>query len=153
MDSPCIKQTVCKVLKIFQCGKYLVAYVLKTEFKILLILHISWYMWPFAIKYIDISIKACIWQLPVLSYPHVLKKGGVNQSQEENSKQSDKHYFLIEVMPTLVKSHKTSFNVFSKHSNASWRHLSTKKGILAYNRLLILQFISNKNKSINFVLE
>ena len=31
MDSPCIKQTVCKVLKIFQYGKYLVAYVLKTE--------------------------------------------------------------------------------------------------------------------------
>ena len=30
MDSPCIKQTVCKVLKIFQCGKYLVAYVLKS---------------------------------------------------------------------------------------------------------------------------
>ena len=29
MDSPCIKQTVCKVLKIFQYGKYLVAYVLK----------------------------------------------------------------------------------------------------------------------------
>ena len=28
MDSPCIKQTVCKVLKIFQYGKYLVAYVL-----------------------------------------------------------------------------------------------------------------------------
>ena len=28
MDSPCIKQTVCKVFKIFQCGKYLVAYVL-----------------------------------------------------------------------------------------------------------------------------
>ena len=27
MDSPCIKQTVCKVFKIFQCGKYLVAYV------------------------------------------------------------------------------------------------------------------------------
>ena len=27
MDSPCIKQTVCKVLKIFQYGKYLVAYV------------------------------------------------------------------------------------------------------------------------------
>ena len=32
MDSPCIKQTVCKVLKIFQCGKYLVAYVLN-DFK------------------------------------------------------------------------------------------------------------------------
>ena len=31
MDSPCIKQTVCKVFKIFQCGKYLVAYVLKTR--------------------------------------------------------------------------------------------------------------------------
>ena len=31
MDSPCIKQTVCKVLKIFQYGKYLVAYVLKSE--------------------------------------------------------------------------------------------------------------------------
>ena len=29
MDSPCIKQTVCKVLNIFQHGKYLVAYVLK----------------------------------------------------------------------------------------------------------------------------
>ena len=29
MDGPCIEQTVCKVLKIFQYGKYLVAYVLK----------------------------------------------------------------------------------------------------------------------------
>ena len=29
MDSPYLKQTVCKVLKIFQYGKYLVAYVLK----------------------------------------------------------------------------------------------------------------------------
>ena len=29
MDSPCIKQTVCKVLNIFQHGKYLEAYVLK----------------------------------------------------------------------------------------------------------------------------
>ena len=29
MDSPSIKQTVCKVLNIFQHGKYLVAYVLK----------------------------------------------------------------------------------------------------------------------------
>ena len=28
MDSPCIKQSVCKVLEIFQYGKYLVAYVL-----------------------------------------------------------------------------------------------------------------------------
>ena len=33
MDSLCIKQTVCKVLKIFQCGKYLVAYVLKQKQK------------------------------------------------------------------------------------------------------------------------
>ena len=31
MDSPCIKQTVCKLLKIFQYGKYLVAYVLKNS--------------------------------------------------------------------------------------------------------------------------
>ena len=31
MDSPCIKQTVCKVLKIFQHGKYLVAYVLNAK--------------------------------------------------------------------------------------------------------------------------
>ena len=31
MDSPCIKQTVCKVLNIFQYGKYLLAYVLKNE--------------------------------------------------------------------------------------------------------------------------
>ena len=29
MDNPYIKQTVCKVLNIFQYGKYLVAYVLK----------------------------------------------------------------------------------------------------------------------------
>ena len=34
MDSPCIKQTVCKVLKIFQYGKYLVAYVLNFMRKI-----------------------------------------------------------------------------------------------------------------------
>ena len=33
MDSPCIKQTVCKVLKIFQYGKYLVAYVLNFAIK------------------------------------------------------------------------------------------------------------------------
>ena len=32
MDSPCIKQNVCKVLKIFQYGKYLVAYVLNLNF-------------------------------------------------------------------------------------------------------------------------
>ena len=32
MDSPRIKQTVCKVLKIFQYGKYLVAYVLNGLF-------------------------------------------------------------------------------------------------------------------------
>ena len=31
MDSPCIKQTVCKVLNTFQHGKYLVAYVLKPK--------------------------------------------------------------------------------------------------------------------------
>ena len=31
MDRPCIKQTVCKVLKIFQYEKYLVAYVLKDK--------------------------------------------------------------------------------------------------------------------------
>ena len=31
MDSPCTKQTVCKVLKIFQYGKYLVAYVFNTS--------------------------------------------------------------------------------------------------------------------------
>ena len=31
VDSPCIKQTVCKVLKIFHHGKYLVAYVLKSS--------------------------------------------------------------------------------------------------------------------------
>ena len=35
MDSPCIKQTVCKVLKILQYGKYLVAYVLKGQFDFL----------------------------------------------------------------------------------------------------------------------
>ena len=35
MDSPCIKQTVCKVLKIFQYGKYLVAYVFSDEIQAL----------------------------------------------------------------------------------------------------------------------
>ena len=34
MDSTCIKQTVCKVLKIFQYGKYLVAYVLNNGEKV-----------------------------------------------------------------------------------------------------------------------
>ena len=34
MDSPCIKQTVCKVLKIFQHGKYLVAYVFNILMKL-----------------------------------------------------------------------------------------------------------------------
>ena len=38
MDSPCIKQTVCKVLKIFQYGKYLVAYVLKVTFPVIRII-------------------------------------------------------------------------------------------------------------------
>ena len=42
MDSPCIKQTVCKVLKIFQHGKYLVAYVLKTQNGIVTILGQVW---------------------------------------------------------------------------------------------------------------
>ena len=40
MDSPCIKQTVCKVLKIFQYGKYLVAYVLNTGQKYCIILQL-----------------------------------------------------------------------------------------------------------------
>ena len=31
MDSPCIKQNVCKVLNIFQHGKYLVVYVLNNS--------------------------------------------------------------------------------------------------------------------------
>ena len=47
-----------------------------------------------------------------------LKEGRVNQSKVENTINSDLHYFLIEVMPTLVKRHKTSFNVFPKHRNA-----------------------------------
>ena len=33
MDSPCIKQTVCKVLNIFQHGRYLVAYVLNNQMR------------------------------------------------------------------------------------------------------------------------
>ena len=42
MDSPCIKQTVCKVFKIFQCGKYLVAYVLKVLFVVLSFTFLTW---------------------------------------------------------------------------------------------------------------
>ena len=41
MDSPCIKQTVCKVLKIFQHGKYLEAYVLNLGIKTALYLRFS----------------------------------------------------------------------------------------------------------------
>ena len=48
-------------------------------------------------------------------------------------------------MPTLVK--------MDAHRYASWRHLFTKKWILAHLGLFILLFISYKNKNINFVLE
>ena len=46
MDSPCIKQTVCKVLNIFQCGKYLVAYVLKLPVVIKTFV-LCIFQWPF----------------------------------------------------------------------------------------------------------
>ena len=49
-------------------------------------------------------------------------------------------------MPAPVERHKTSFNVFSEHSNASWRRLCSKKVILAYHRLFVLLFITNKAK-------
>ena len=51
MDSPCIKQTVCKVLKIFQYGKYLVAYVLKC---------LKLYSLKFAIAHAQIKIVILI---------------------------------------------------------------------------------------------
>ena len=39
MDSPCIKQTVCKALNKFQHGKYFVAYVLNVCLYLLCELH------------------------------------------------------------------------------------------------------------------
>ena len=42
MDSPCIKQTVCKVLKIFQYGKYLVACVLNLILATILTVTVTW---------------------------------------------------------------------------------------------------------------
>ena len=41
MDSPCIKQTVCKVLNRFQDEKYLVAYVLKITDHTLMVIKID----------------------------------------------------------------------------------------------------------------
>ena len=55
MDSPCIKQTVCKVFKIFQCGKYLVAYVLKLPM-FLKVFVLSVCEWPF---YTGITVCPC----------------------------------------------------------------------------------------------
>ena len=61
MDSPCIKQTVCKVLKIFQYGKYLVAYVLK-HFYNLEVQYISLMYIKCACVYVGLKVlhAACI---------------------------------------------------------------------------------------------
>ena len=50
MDSPCIKQTVCKVLNIFQHGKYLVAYVLNL---IGVTISIAFDIWEFNIMHME----------------------------------------------------------------------------------------------------
>ena len=56
--------------------------------------------------YIDISTKACPWQLPVLSYPHVVKSGWGYPIQGGNKKlKSDLHNILIAVIPIPVKRH------------------------------------------------
>ena len=59
MDSPCIKQTVCKVFKIFQCGKYLVAYVLKK----LQFLAVTYDMFFFIVVLSALSKLQCVFPL------------------------------------------------------------------------------------------
>ena len=53
---------------------------------------------------------------------HVIKSGwGKSTQLRKNNNNRVLHNFLIEVIQTLVKKHKNSFNVFSK-----WRHSCTK---------------------------
>ena len=73
MDSPCIKQTVRKVLKIFQYGKYLVAYVLNTC--ILLDLPIGREKGSFSLNYFQ--FRALIWR-SALRGSRTFARGGHN---------------------------------------------------------------------------
>ena len=52
MESPCIKQTVCKVLNIFQHGKYLVAY--------------AWFVLVRPYHYVDILVRGNVLRIMAL---------------------------------------------------------------------------------------
>ena len=71
MDSPCIKQTVCKVFKIFQCGKYLVAYVLNHVFDETVRFHCLLFMlYPSFITVVCLSLLDIFCLAVVLNYGH-----------------------------------------------------------------------------------
>ena len=109
-------------------------------------------MWSFVRNYIDLSIKACTRKLLVLSYPHVIISGwGKSTPGGNDSKNQICIFFFFAVITTPVKMYTTSFNVFSKENNASWRHLFTNKGILANPWLFVLHWISNKTKLLIFL--
>ena len=80
----------------------------------------------------------------MLSYPDITKVGGVNQPQVAKKK-SDLQSVHFAVIPTPVKGHKNSLSVFSKLSNAPWRHSCTYKNTLVPSWLFVLQFIFFKN--------
>ena len=74
--------------------------------------------------------------------------GGVNQPRVENTITiGSAHFSYCSDFNTCLEA-QNSFNVFSKYSNAPWRHLCTKLGILAPHRLFILQFIFNKTTAL-----
>ena len=57
-------------------------------------------------SYIDVSIKASTWQPQELSYPHVIKVGGVNQPCVEKTITIRLQNFLILVITTPFRGTK-----------------------------------------------
>ena len=70
-------------------------------------------MRAFVICYIAVSIIACTWQIPVLSYPHVMKVGGLNQScVEKNNNNRIYIIFLLQWFQHLLRGTKTALRYF-----------------------------------------
>ena len=87
---------------------------LKSVVKHLMVLHSTWYTQLFFSSYIDVSIKACTWQLPVLSYPHDIKRGWgkLTPHRKNNYNNWVCIFFLIAVIPTPVRRHKAVLMYF-----------------------------------------
>ena len=92
--------------------------IMNIFFLFLLVLNSTLYTKSIFSSYIDVSIKASTWQPQELSYPHVIKVGGVNQPCVEKTITIRLQNFVILVITTPVKRHKNSFNLFSQYSNA-----------------------------------